>query len=204
LYRRAAGGKSRVEARQSQQHLSESEEKALVQWISRLTTLGYPAKHSFLREMAEEVRRQRIKHINDDGIERVTYPPIGKNWTDRFLDRHPQLKSTIGRPIDVVRIKDVTKDTLMKWFNDVRKTFDKHNIDLRNVYNMDESGFSIGKIAATRVIIDKRLRSKYQAQPGQQEWVSVVECICADGSSVAPLVIFRGENLSSTWIPARS
>jgi hypothetical protein len=85
----------------------------------------------------------------------------------------------------------------MKWFNDVRRVFDEHNIELRNVYNMDESGFSIGKINATRIIINKKLRMKYQAQPGRQEWVSVVECICTDGTAIPPLVIFRGENLST-------
>ena len=91
--------------------------------------------------MAEELRRQRIKTINDDGIERVSYPPIAKQWVNRFLARHPELNSTIGRTIDAVWIKDVTKDTLMKWFNDVHKIFNDHNIDLKNVYNMDKSGF---------------------------------------------------------------
>jgi hypothetical protein len=77
-----------------------------------------------------------------------------------------------------------------------------YNIDLKNVYNMDESGLAIGKIQATHVIINAELRSKYQAQPDRQKWVSVVECICADAPRPSPLVIIRGENLSSTWIPA--
>lgn len=34
---------------------------------------------------------------------------------------------------------------------------------------MDEGGFAIGKIGATRVIINVKLRMKYQAQPGRQE-----------------------------------
>ena len=29
--------------------------------------------------------------------------------------------------------KDVTKEALMKRFNDVRRIFDEHNIDLKNV-----------------------------------------------------------------------
>ena len=107
--------------------------------------------------MAEELRRQRIKTINDDGIERVSYPPIAKQWVNRFLARHPELNSTIGRTIDAVWIKDVTKDRFMKWFNDVHKIFNEHNIDLKNVYNMDESGFSIRKLNATHIIINKNL-----------------------------------------------
>jgi hypothetical protein len=135
-------------------------------------------------------------------MERVAYTPIGKKWITHFLKRHPQLKFIVGRAINAACLKDVTKDVLIKWFNDVRKIFDNYNIDLKNVYNMDESGFSIGKIEATCVIINAKIRAKYQAQPGRQEWVSVVECICADGTTIPPLVIFHGENLSSSWIPA--
>ena len=35
-----------------------------------------------------------------------------------------------------------------------------------NVYNMDESGFSIGTIKAGRVVVDSQIHSKYRAQPG--------------------------------------
>jgi hypothetical protein len=42
----------------------------------------------------------------------------------------------------------MTKEALMNYFNDVRKVFDEHKIDMKNVYNMDESGFTIGKISA--------------------------------------------------------
>ena len=29
----------------------------------------------------------------------------------------------------------------------------------------------------------------------------MMECICADGMSISPLIIFKGESLSSTWVP---
>jgi hypothetical protein len=41
----------------------------------------------------------------------------------------------------------------------------------------------------------------YIAQPGRQEWVTVIECISASGASIPPYVIFKGENLISSWIP---
>jgi hypothetical protein len=46
------------------------------------------------------------------------------------------------------------------------------------------------------------IRQKFQAKPGRQEWVTVVEYICADGRLVPPLVIFKAETLSKQWIPA--
>ena len=49
-------------------------------------------------------------------------------------------------------------------------------------------------------IIDSRLRSKFQTALSRQEWVSVIECICADGTSIALYVIFKGESLNTKWI----
>ena len=66
---------------------------------------------------------------------------------------------------------------------------------------MDESGFAIGQIEATRIIVRAEARAQWQAQPGRQEWVSVLECICADGSAIPPLVIFKGEQPLCAWIP---
>ena len=163
---RVKGRQTRVQSHQHQQLLTPAEEDELVRWITQLAAIGYAPSFTLVREMAEELRRLRVREINNDGMERISYRAIGKQWVNNFLARHPDLKSTVGRAIDTVRIKDVTKDALMKWFNDVRRVFNEHSIELKNVYNMDESGFSIGKINATRIIINKKLRTKYQAQPG--------------------------------------
>ena len=64
---------------------------------------------------------------------------------------------------------------------------------LENIYNMDESGFSIGTIKAGRVIVDSKAPNQFQAQPGRHEWVTVVECIC---TSIPPYVIFKGKDLN--------
>jgi len=41
----------------------------------------------------------------------------------------------------------------------------------------------------------------YKAQPGRQEWVTVIECISADGNKIPPYVIFKGKHLISSWLP---
>jgi hypothetical protein len=74
-----------------------------------------------------------------------------------------------------------------------------YKIRPENMYNMDETGFSIGSTQAAYIVVDDPVKSQFQAQPGRQEWVTVLECICGDGSSVAPLVIFKAENGSTSW-----
>ena len=76
---------------ESKQILSHAEEKELVRWITRLTISGYPPRYSTLREMAEEVRKRRVKQINENGMQLVQYDDIGADWVARFLQRHPKL-----------------------------------------------------------------------------------------------------------------
>ena len=66
---------------------------------------------------------------------------------------------------------------------------------------MDESGHSIGTMESIRIIIDSKLRTKHQAHPGRQEWISIVECICAERSILPPLGIYKGKNVFQNWIP---
>jgi hypothetical protein len=70
-----------------------------------------------------------------------------------------------------------------------------------NKFCVANIGFAIGTSQSSFVVVDSCLCWKYQAEPGHQEWVTVVECICANGGLIPPLVIFKGENLLTSWIP---
>ncbi len=85
---------------------------------------------------------------------------------------------------------------LRAWFKALSKA--TKGILRKNIYNMDESGFSIGSSASTRVIIDTQTSgTQYSAHLGRQEWVSVLECISADGNTIPPLMIFKGTGINT-------
>src|SRR5947207_1948629 len=67
---------------------------------------------------------------------------------------------------------------------------------------MDESGFAISEMESSKVIINANVHQKFQAKWSRQEWVTSVECICANGTSISPLIIFKAKNLSRAWILA--
>src|ERR1700709_828052 len=94
-----------------------------------------------------------------------------------------------------------TKPVIDVWFNMYKEIVKIQKIKQGNTYNIDKSGFLIGTIESTRIIIDSILCTKYQAHPGRQEWVSMVECICGDRTSIPPLGIFKGKNIFQNWIP---
>jgi hypothetical protein len=82
------------------------------------------------------------------------------------------------------------------------KIGDRIQILPRNEYNIDESKFSIGEIAAIKCIIHANIYQQFQNKPGRQEWMTSVECICTDGIALPPLIIFKGEKVSRQWVMA--
>lgn len=195
LYDRVKYGKKpRNQAHEDDQNLTHAEEAELVRWITRLTISGYAPRYETLRQLAEIIRERRVK-TDEGGVSVKVYDPIGKEWVPRFIQRHPELASVRLRSIDATRMKAASPERLQRWFDDLEKVLMEFNIKPENIYNMDESGFAIGEKEPGRVIINANIRQKFQAKPGRQEWVTVVECVCADGSHVPPLVIFKAENL---------
>jgi hypothetical protein len=202
LYNRMNGKQPRHLAQEKQQVLSHAEEKKLVRWITHLTITGYPPWHKTLLEMAEEIRKRRVHKINDQVGINIEYPPIEKDRVMRFLRRHVELACVVTRKIDASRVKATTPEAIAKFFEDLEHIIKEYNITPENEYNMDESSYTMGEIEASKCIINSRLRQQLQAKPGRQEWVLTIECICTNGTSIPPLVIFKAENLNYQWIPA--
>lgn len=100
---------------------------------------GHPATHTFIKEMAEEIRKRRVTEINAE-MDLISYPPIGLTWVPSFLKQHPQLQTTLSRAIEISRIKTITRTTMREWFKDYWDVLKEHEIEEENVYNMDETG----------------------------------------------------------------
>ena len=191
---RVNGRQSITESHHPYQRLSPAQEETLVKWIEYQQARGYPVRHYFVRELAEELLRSESSPTSRN----IT--AIGESWVQRFIHRHPQLKTIFSETIEASRVK-ITKEVLVKYFSALRKEMDENPVLPENTYNMDETGMAIGTIQGSHVIVNRDKRLKYQAEPGRQEWVTVVECICGDGSTIPPYVIFKGGNVLSSWIP---
>ena len=208
MRKRVNGGLTRVEARQQQQLLSKSQEDTLLKWIKTLTNSGYAPSHQILREVADEIRVNRCRifqpHNHDATYshhDQIPNFPLGQDWVPRFIKRHPHLQVRLGRRIEAQRMSGVTKQVVMGWFDAYKDLVMRIHIQEHNVYNMDETGFSIGTMESTRIIVDSTLRTRHQAHQGRQECVSAVECICMDGTTIDPFIIFKGQNVLQSWIP---
>ena len=55
----------------------------------------------------------------------------------------------------------VTKQVVVDWFDAYKDLITRLGIENHNMYNMDETGFSIGTMESTRIIVDSTLRTRH-------------------------------------------
>ena len=74
---------------------------------------------------------------------------------------------------------------------------EKYNVTAENIYNWDEKGFLLGIASTVKRIMSKEAlksgRRRFARQDGSREFISLLACICADGSWLLPSLIYQGE-----------
>ena len=89
---------------------------------------------------------------------------------------------------------------IRSWFELVEQTKAKYGICDEDVYNFDEAGFMMGKITTQLVVTGSERRGRPKAvQPGNREWVTLIQAINAAGWTVPPFLIFAGKYHLSAW-----
>jgi hypothetical protein len=191
LHARTKGRISRVDKRPSGHKLTQFEEDSLTEWIISMDTRGAAPRPATVRDMANILLAARGNN-----------PPatVGKNWPSTFIQRRDEIRTRFSRRYDYQRALNEDPKSLREWFNKVQSIVDENGIQPEDIYNFDETGFAMGLISAQKVVT----RAEYYGrrsilQPGNREWVTAVEAICADGYSLPPCVIFKGQVAIAGW-----
>jgi hypothetical protein len=85
---------------------------------------------------------------------------------------------------------------------------DRYNIQPHNIYNIDEKGFLLGILTRCKQVFDRRLykdrKIKAHIQGSSREWITLLACICADGSYLPPAIIYQSasSSIQDTWLQA--
>jgi len=83
---------------------------------------------------------------------------------------------------------------------------EKYHITPENIYNWDEKGFLIGIANAMKRIMTKEAlksgRITNAWTDGSREFITLLACICADGSFLPPALIYKGasHDLNDSWL----
>ncbi len=125
---------------------------------------------------------------------------VGNLWAHRFIQRQPSLKTRFSRQIDYQRAQCEDPEVVNAWFRLVRNTIAKYGIQEGDIYNFDETGFLMGIIGVTKVVTSSERRARpRKKQPGNREWVTVIQGVCADGWMVPPYIVVKGKYHLLPW-----
>ncbi|KAJ8105176.1 hypothetical protein OPT61_g10339 [Boeremia exigua] len=181
----------REEANQNQPKLTPQQEEELVEYIFELT-----ARHS----APTQVMIQNFASA-------VAETPCSERWVSRFLNRyHIDLISKSVTAMDSNRHHADSEAKYTVYFDVLHSKIIQYSIEARDTYNMDEKGFAIGVVGRSTRIFSRRAWEKGEvrqsSQDGNREWVSLLACICADGTALPPGVIFASKNstIRARWV----
>jgi hypothetical protein len=178
---------------ENQQALHPHQEQELLRYIERLTRQGLPPTRPMIRRFASDIAKREL----------------GKAWVDRYIKRHQiDLISRWATGIDRARHQadSISKYTL--YFSLLHEKMSKYDVEARNIYNMDEKGFMLGVLTRSKRVFSRRLyeegKIKAHIQDGSREWITLLACICADGSALAPALIYQSASgsIQDTWLQA--
>jgi len=188
LARRQTGIASRTDSPPNSIKLTELEEETIVNYILDLDARAYPPRLSEVREMANLLLDERVALR------------VGPRWASRFVKRQPLLQTRFFRKYDYQRAQCEDPDAINAWFRLVRNMIAKYGVRDADIYNFDETGFQMGVIAHGIVVTGSERRSNTKMrQPGNRQWVTVIQGVGATGFCVPPFVVVAGKYHLSTW-----
>jgi hypothetical protein len=169
-------------------NLTSLEEETVTQYILDLDARLHPPRLVGVEEMANRLLAERGA------------PPVGKRWASNFIKRQPELRTRFFRRYDYSRAQCEDPDAIRAWFALVKNTVAKYGVVDADIYNFDETGFMMGIISTGIVVTSTERRSGVKmVQPGNREWVTVIQGVNALGWTVPPFIIVSGKYHLSTW-----
>jgi hypothetical protein len=188
LSRRRHGMQPRRDISANSRKMTDLEESVLVQHILDLAAKGFPPRMSVVEDMANRLLASRKQ------------PRVGKHWVSNFINRRPELRTRFQQKYDYQRAKCEDPEVIRGWFELVRNTIAKYGINDTDIYNFDETGFMMGVISTGMVVTSSDGRAKAKrVQPGNREWVTVIQGVNTKGWTVPPFIIVAGKNHLASW-----
>ena len=177
------GRKTHKEAHESEKALSFAEERALVDWIKEHARHGIPLHASAVAQHASVI----CGHT------------ISERWVQHFHIQHPDLKMKWTSNLEKCRAQALNPTAISEFYDILEELIDEYKITEGNIYNMDEKGIQLGMGKRVRAFVDCDQQSIAQVEDGDRELVTLIECVCADGTAIRPGAVFKAACCNLEW-----
>ena len=186
----ANGKQSMSVFHESKTKLTHSEERVLVDFILESAERALSLSRDNIVVHANEILKAR----------KIRGEPVGIVWINRFLDRYrSELQTHWSSPLATERAQSLNPETVKAWFELVCDELVMTGIRPENIYRMDESGFPPSNQGVQRAVAQRGVKRVHKSGSANQENVTAIITICADGTALKPTIIFKGKNFLAKW-----
>ena len=125
-------------------NLCHESELAIESFVHILERGLVPASVAMIGDAANTLRKRMDSNAT----------PVSNSWLQRFLKRFPSLlvKST-EPPMETQRKNAHDPEAIRLWFSEYEGTINQFNIQRFDVWNFDETGFRIGWLGKSKVVV---------------------------------------------------
>jgi DDE superfamily endonuclease len=163
---------------------------------------GFPIPAKHVPSIALVVLRQRSSIFQTPASDDIKAP--GKKWTELFFKRHPEIHPRRRKPLDWKRHDKNIFDKMTHWFETIGRMLQMPDIELGNVYNMDETGTMLCKLNSTKVVVGRDDKREYRGAGVERESISAIECISGGGKLLHPMIIWPAASHRAKWTTHRT
>ena len=167
----------------AQTALDAETEAILVKYLLYMADCGMPLTRKVFSIMVKGViqKMQLTTPFTDD-------TPSYK-WMRNFLKRHNEVALRTPDPLEPARANIDAAD-LTNYHALLREV--TQDLDAGQIFNCDETGFSGKDAVRVKVLAKKGKKRVYQQQVKFPGHTTVLSTVCADGTTLPPVVIFQG------------
>ncbi|GJE97395.1 DDE-domain-containing protein [Phanerochaete sordida] len=193
LNRLVKGGRSLSAFNAKKRLLTAEEERTIVEYILESSDRALPPSLAEVELVANAILAARPSAPSDPRT-------VGKNWVDRFLDTYrDELQTHWCKPLDTVRARSLNPEILKHWMEEIVGGRYHGKFRPEDTYAFDESGFPAEFSRRCRVVGRRGTKTQHKQGTASRENTTVLITICADGTVLKPLIIYKAKNFRAAW-----
>jgi transposase len=177
------GRQTQEEAHKKDRRLTPAQEDVLAEWIKEKGRRNVPLNLGAAAQHAKAI----------SGVD------IGESWVRRFRVRRKDLKANWTTGLEKCRAQALNPKTTADFYQVFHELVTTYNIKPQNIYNPDEKGAQMGVGKSIQALVDRDQASAKVVEDGNRELVTIIEYVCADGTSLPPNIIFKGTRRDLEW-----
>ena len=183
--------RSTTEVHEDQQKLTAVEEAFLVDFLVQSADCGFSQSQHNIAQYANLIHNNRL---GKDCVQ------IADTLVGQFLERHrDRLQMHWSKPLDMQRAQSMNPEAKKKWFELLEEFVVKAGIRPEDLYGMDETRCPPSDQGTERVCGGRGTKTQHKQGGADCENVTVIVTICANGTTLHPTIIFKGQNFMMKW-----